>query len=203
MRIRAGAPSSSIDIDGAGNVGVGTDRPATRLHVVNGGTPYAARPKDDVVIQDDGPARLVLVNTKAANPNWVFNSNDILRVSAGTDGAELTLDHEGNMTIRGTLTAGTPAATFPDYVFEPDYPLMPMDELAQFVAREKRLPKMPSAAEVGARGLNMTEVQILMLEKIEELTLYTLQLEETVRSLQARDARFAALESRLAQLETQ
>ncbi len=103
--ITGGAPSQSLVIDGAGEIGMGVGtNPQARLHVSNGGTAYAAAAGDDVVIQDDAPARLVLVNTAAANPNWIFNSNNTLRISAGADAAELELDDGGDMTILGTLT---------------------------------------------------------------------------------------------------
>ncbi len=106
FRIRPGAPSSSIDIAADGDVGIGTSSPDAVLHVNAGGADYTAGGgADDMIVQDDGPARLVLVNTATVgNPNWIFNSNDTLRISAGTDGAEFTLDDSGNLTILGTLT---------------------------------------------------------------------------------------------------
>ena len=73
----------------------------------------------------------------------------------------------------------------PDYVFEPDYPLMPVGELAAFVAREKHLPRMPSAEEIKASGLNLSQFQMKLLEKIEELTLYLAQHQREITDLKA------------------
>ncbi len=72
----------------------------------------------------------------------------------------------------------------PDYVFAPDYRLPPLGEVAEFVAREKHLPGIPSAAEIQENGLNLTQFQMKLLEKIEELTLYTLQQEEKIARLE-------------------
>jgi hypothetical protein len=63
----------------------------------------------------------------------------------------------------------------PDYVFEPDYPLMPIEQLGAYVAKEKHLPNVPSAAEVKDNALNLGQFQTRLLEKIEEPTLYSVQ----------------------------
>lgn len=80
----------------------------------------------------------------------------------------------------------------PDYVFEEDYPLLSLDELAAYIAREKHLPGVPSAAEIARDGLNLSEFHMRLLEKVEELTLYTLAQQEQIEAL---EARLAALEA--------
>jgi hypothetical protein len=99
----------------------------------------------------------------------------------------------GDVTADGIVTATSFAytsgggGTVPDYVFQEDYRLMPIDELAAFIKKKKHLPNVPSAAEVEAKGsVNMAELQMTLLEKIEELTLYTVQQEEKIDRLQAR-----------------
>lgn len=76
----------------------------------------------------------------------------------------------------------------PDYVFEPDYSLRSLDELREFIDREKHLPNIPSAAEIKANGLKLGQFQMLLLEKVEELTLYTLDQDEEIRKLRAEKA---------------
>src|SRR5215218_171423 len=61
----------------------------------------------------------------------------------------------------------------PDYVFEADYSLTSLPELKEFIAREKHLPNVPSAAEIKANGLKLGQFQMVLLEKVEELTLHT------------------------------
>ena len=69
----------------------------------------------------------------------------------------------------------------PDYVFEKDYPLMSLDELQEHITQEKHLPNVPSAADINAEGLNLSEFQMVLLEKIEELTFYTLDQQEAIK----------------------
>jgi hypothetical protein len=72
---------------------------------------------------------------------------------------------------------------WPDYVFEKQYGLMPMNELRNFINTNNHLPNIPPAAEMQKEGMEVGEMQRRMMEKIEELTLYVLQLEEKVNAL--------------------
>lgn len=70
-----------------------------------------------------------------------------------------------------------------DYVFAKDYPLMPLKEVASFIAKNQHLPNIPSAQEVADNGRELGDMQKRMMEKIEELTLYVIQLEQEIDSL--------------------
>lgn len=72
---------------------------------------------------------------------------------------------------------------WPDYVFDEQYQLMPLDELEQFYKQHKHLPGMPSANDIELDGQNLGEIQRLQQEKIEELYLYILQLREELNRL--------------------
>jgi hypothetical protein len=63
----------------------------------------------------------------------------------------------------------------PDYVFDPGYPLVPLPELADYIAREHHLPDTPSASDIKRDGLKLGEFQMQLLRKVEELTLYLVQ----------------------------
>ena len=103
------------------------------------------------------------------------------------DNQEMALDADGNLEIDGTLTTMVPK-TVPDYVFEADYALMPMADLEHFVKTNKHLPGIPSQADVQAANykMNMVELQFQLLEKIEELTLYTIDQQKTIQMLHQR-----------------
>lgn len=73
---------------------------------------------------------------------------------------------------------------WPDYVFEKDYDLMPLDKLAKHIETEKHLPGIPSASEVSKEGVALGDMQKKMMEKIEELTLYILQQQKAIEALQ-------------------
>lgn len=72
----------------------------------------------------------------------------------------------------------------PDYVFGPNYDLMSLPELRKFVQEKHHLPNIPSAAEYAQNGVDLGELNRLLLEKTEELTLYILQLEERLKALE-------------------
>jgi hypothetical protein len=75
----------------------------------------------------------------------------------------------------------------PDYVFENTYRLMPMSELKTYIEINKHLPNVPSAKEMESTGtLDLSVMQFTLLEKVEELTLYMLQLKAENDSLKAR-----------------
>jgi hypothetical protein len=65
--------------------------------------------------------------------------------------------------------------TWPDYVFEKDYKLLPLDELEIFLIQNKHLPSVPSEQQIKEEGIDLGEMNVKMMEKIEELTLYLIQ----------------------------
>jgi predicted RNA-binding protein with TRAM domain len=71
-----------------------------------------------------------------------------------------------------------------DYVFEKDYDLMPLKELQSFIKRNKRLPEVPSATEAVSNGIELKEMNVLLLKKVEELTLHILKLNERIEKLE-------------------
>ena len=68
-----------------------------------------------------------------------------------------------------------------DKVFEKEYKLMPLSELEKFLQKEKHLPLIPSSAEVKEnKGITLGEMSTLQLQKIEELTLYVIELNKKI-----------------------
>lgn len=72
---------------------------------------------------------------------------------------------------------------FPDYVFDPSYDLMPIGELATFIGDHHHLPNVPSAQEAEADGISLGDMDKILLEKVEELTLYLIQQQEDINEL--------------------
>lgn len=77
-------------------------------------------------------------------------------------------------------------ANWPDFVFKKDYTLMPLKELEQFITKHQHLPNVQPAAEVEKNGLDLSDNQAVLLQKIEELTLYILQQEKRIEELEKR-----------------
>lgn len=66
-------------------------------------------------------------------------------------------------------------ANWPDYVFKKDYQMMPLSEIEAFIKKYNHLPEVPSAQKVEADGLELGEINKLLLKKIEELTLHLIE----------------------------
>lgn len=172
--LSAGAPQHSLFISSSGNVGLRTSTPAAPLHVKQAAS--------GLLMQLEAAGDLYFRQKNSTSGQFVDINlvNDEFRINFGISaaGPELRLTSSGNLFITGTYT--------PDYVFEPGYELMPLAEVAEFVAREKHLPNVPSAAEIAEQGINVNEFPMRLLEKIEELTLHAIAQERTIEELVAR-----------------
>lgn len=71
----------------------------------------------------------------------------------------------------------------PDYVFQEDYQLMPLEELEEYLKQNKHLPGIPSASVLDSDGISLSTMNMLILQKTEELTLYILNHEERINTL--------------------
>ncbi|MDY6880514.1 MAG: hypothetical protein SV686_09740 [Thermodesulfobacteriota bacterium] len=199
LRIQPGTPSSTLSLRSDGKVGIGTWSPEATLEVERSDNTAQIKVEDTgnqsfpqtlFLLKNNGSVRFDLEDTAQA-VTWVFQNHlgKFAVTKAGTGVREMELDQDGNLVLQGTLTvrAGEgDEATYPDYVFEKDYPLMPLSELESFIKEKKHLPKVSSAKELASKGLNMTEMQLTLLEKVEELTLYILAQQRTINNLEAR-----------------
>ena len=105
------------------------------------------------------------------------------------------------LTVEGIICASeirVRSQCWPDYVFAEDFQLMPLGELSNYINKEHHLPGIPAAAQVEENGLDLGEMQQKTMQKLEEQTLYILQLDERNNKLQKL---VEQLESRLAALE--
>lgn len=93
----------------------------------------------------------------------------------------------------GNIIADGTTLNVPDYIFEEAYEPMPLSQLREYINRERHLPNIPNARDIKEKGLNITQFQMKLLEKVEELTLHILDQQEQIKTLQAR---LAKVESR-------
>lgn len=68
-----------------------------------------------------------------------------------------------------------------DHVFNEDYNLKALSEVETFVKENKHLPEIQSEKQMQEEGLNINEFQIKLLKKIEELTLYVIEQDKTIK----------------------
>ncbi len=202
FKIRPGAPHNSLYIDTDGDIGIGIAGPSiltssgadASIHVrrtdgaasilVEEDSGSESNSRTQLELRNNGTAQVALIDESADGGDWRFqNFQNAFRITAaGTGGAEMTMDTSGNVVFRGTVSANGGGATLPDYVFEKDYKLMPLDSLKDFIQENNHLPNIPSQHDVANNGhiINMTSLQYKLLEKIEELTLYTLKQQEII-----------------------
>lgn len=97
------------------------------------------------------------------------NGNVGIGDNVTTVGTDYRLYVEGNIRTRKVRVDNN---SWPDYVFQPDYPLLTLEKLEEFIRKNKHLPEVPDAAEVHRKGIDLGDNQATLLKKIEELTLY-------------------------------
>ncbi len=135
---------------------------------------------------------------------WNFNSANTsgttLPISFNTDGnSRLYIRPDGNvgigtpspdatLTVKGQIHAqevkvDLNGAIAPDYVFNKDYQLTSLDSIKNYIDQNKHLPEVPSAKEMEKNGVQLGEMNMLLLKKIEELTLYVIELKREVSEL--------------------
>ncbi|MNQ88396.1 hypothetical protein D3C85_1036560 [compost metagenome] len=69
-------------------------------------------------------------------------------------------------------------ALVPDYVFAEDYKLKSLQEVEDYIKENKHLPEIPSAKEIEKNGLMLAEMNMNLLKKMEEMTLYMIEMKK-------------------------
>lgn len=186
-----------------GNVGVGTTTPDAKLHVAGtlkivDGTQGAGK-----VLTSDANGLTSWQTVATPTPSqWTTNGSSIYYASGkvligdpnltnfkGTPGS-YQLYVQGGILSEKVKVAIATSSDWADYVFSSDYKLKALTEVEQFIKTNKHLPNVPSAEQVAKEGIDMAKMDAKLMEKIEELTLYLIEL----------DKKNAAQEKRISEL---
>jgi hypothetical protein len=124
------------------------------------------------VIDAEGSTALHL---RTAGHDRIFVSNSG-NVGIGETNPTYKLTVDGIVSAKEVKVSSTPNS---DYVFEPDYDLKPLHEVDQFIQENKHLPDIPSAEEFRENGVGLGEMDDMLLRKVEELTLYVIELKKS------------------------
>ncbi|MGJ1437858.1 hypothetical protein [Sphingobacterium siyangense] len=120
--------------------------------------------------------------------NTFTSSEGILAIKAASNGnvGIGTANPTEKLAVNGTIRAKeikVEANPWPDYVFNDDHQLMPLDSLASFVKENKHLPNIAPAKSVEENGVALGELNRQLLQKIEEMTLYLIDQSREIKSL--------------------
>ena len=126
------------------------------------------------VVRSTARALMFYTNTNTLCATMLDN-----RLGIGTSNPQYSLDVNGTIRAKEIRVETTGA----DFVFADDYQLRPLSEVKAFIAENKHLPEIQSAQEMQENGVSVSELQTRLLQKIEELTLYILQQDETIQEL--------------------
>ena len=121
----------------------------------------------------------IVGTTNGANGIFVAQNGNV-RIGAGTANPTKALEVNGAIRSKEVLVEVT---NWSDFVFDKDYDLMTLNEVESYIKENGHLPDVPSAKEIKANGVEVGEMNAILLQKIEELTLYIIELEKKIEKL--------------------
>lgn len=194
-----------------GNVGIGTTTPNTKLTVNSWGSGYVntlrlintyggagTGPKIILGSQNAENVASIYTRTITSNAgNLIFQTNNgsglvdrlIIDMSGNVIiGKSTQLNSTYKLDIAGKVRANEIVVntTGADFVFDPNYKLRSLSEVESHIKEHGFLPEIPSAAVMQEVGMGLSETTTLLLQKIEELTLYAIEQEKRVKLLEER-----------------
>jgi hypothetical protein len=181
--------SPKFTVRGSGDVGVGTFSPSARLHVLgdeNTGTASALR------ITSGSQNMLIDGNEiDALETGLYLNNNTNLNVIMAQGGGNVgigTTSPDNKLDVLGIIRANEVIVEtgWADYVFDESFKLKSLNEVEAFIKENKHLPDVPSAKTVQEKGAHVADLMTKMMQKIEELTLYSIQQQKEIDALKKR-----------------
>lgn len=177
--------SNSAGINKTGKIAIGnTTTPQAKLHVLADSNENA-----DLLLQGTGASSNAEIMFQNANNKISVSSSGKMTMNASSfslTGGNVGIGCGSNrnyiLAVSGGIISDKVSIKniedWPDYVFEDSYEVMSIDELEQYIESNSHLPSVPSRAEVLENGIDVAEMNAILLEKIEELTLYVIELQK-------------------------
>ncbi len=182
-----------MSINSEGWVGIGTTSPSPHLELNGNASSTITFVVDDVnkfqtryIPTED----IFNIRSGADVGGWTSRlsiNKESGYVGLGTD------DPDAKLTVKGDIHAEEVTVDLsvpgPDYVFEEDYDLRTLEETEDYIIKNKHLPEIPSTKEIEEQGIDVGEMNMLLLKKIEELTLHQINQQNEIEIL-SRDKAF-------------
>ncbi|SDX69245.1 hypothetical protein SAMN05444410_1275 [Hydrobacter penzbergensis] len=185
-----------------GNVGIGTTSPISQLHLSSDSNHSFNLSRSNGTygfrIYRDALGGNILFQIGTTPTTWETkikigegegtNTKLLLNPDGGNVGIGTSLPSE-KLSVNGNVRAQKIIVTqtgWSDYVFEPAYQLRSLTDVERFIKKNRRLPEIPSQKEVEEKGVSIGDNQAMLLKKIEELTLYVIELKKENDGLKQR-----------------
>jgi hypothetical protein len=204
LRLSSGTATANenvkFTVENNGNVGIGTTTPDAKLDLEGNGellrltygnsAGYVEAYKSGVAHWYVGAGStstddVSLSNYKNASLNLLTNGQYRLKVLGNGNVGIGTTTPDYKLDVLGTIRAYEVkvASGWSDFVFEPDYALLTLPEVENYIDQNGHLPDIPSAEEVKVDGISLGEMDAKLLQKIEELTLYVIEQQKELGDL--------------------
>jgi hypothetical protein len=175
-------------------LGIGTAAPNAFLHISTPNVTWhgflleqnstAATVAQETRVKNDASAGLIIANTVSTYKE-VFK---VLGNGRTIIGSKTSVAHPtASLTVGGKIVCQdlyvTAITDWPDYVFADNYKLPSLSEVKSYYSLNKHLPGVPTAKEIEEKGISVSETSTIQMQKIEELTIYMVQLKEEIDQL--------------------
>ncbi|SCY78172.1 hypothetical protein SAMN02927916_3356 [Flavobacterium anhuiense] len=117
------------------------------------------------------------------------NNNEQMRIAINGNIGIGTINPDEKLTVKGKIhtqevRVDMAGPLVPDYVFADDYKLKSLQEIESYIKANKHLPEVPSAQEIEKNGLMLAEMNMILLKKMEEMTLHIIEQNKVINKVQ-------------------